>query len=207
MAITSGNSINTQNTLVFIDGKNLVCRFQKMAEEKNIILDIAENDNFLKKRRIEYEQNKFVWSRIIKIDFPELGHNKKFDVIRAYYYTFCDPNNSNGLSEKISKIPISSNNQLTLNPIVLHGIKANRNFKGDDIQICIDSIEHAINSNVEAFYFFTGDGDFLPLIEKLQKMGRYVFVAAFSSGLNDKLKIKPDFFSCLDRKFGFLDKT
>lgn len=198
--MTISTNFNIQNSLIFIDGKNLVCRFQEMIKEKNVTID----DDFKKNYFIEHDKDKFIWSRGMEIDFPNLGLNKRFDIIRAYYYTFCDQNYLYELSEKISSIQISKKNYLTLNPIILHGTKASRDFKGDDIRICIDSIEHAINSNIEAFYFFTGDGSFLPLIEKLQEMGKYVFIAAFSSGLNKNLKIKSDFFSYLDEKFGLI---
>jgi uncharacterized LabA/DUF88 family protein len=196
MGIYGGHPPTLIDSIVFIDGKNLVCRFQEMAEEKSIRI----SNEYLTEKNIEYVKDKFVWSKAMNFTFPALGM-KKFDVIRAYYYTFCNPQHYEELSKKISLTQIENRRALTLNPVILNGLNKQRNFKGDDIKICIDSIEHALNSNIQTFYFVTGDGDFLPLIEKIQKMGKYVFVTAFSKGLNENLKIKADFFHLLDSYF------
>jgi len=44
-----------------------------------------------------------------------------------------------------------------------------------DMEICIDT-HQALQENVRTFIFFTGDGDFAPLYEKLIRLGRQVIV-------------------------------
>jgi uncharacterized protein (TIGR00288 family) len=55
-----------------------------------------------------------------------------------------------------------------------------------DVGMAIDAIRFA--SSVDAIILATGDGDFIPLIEYLQSMGKQVEVVSFGRSASGKLK-------------------
>jgi uncharacterized LabA/DUF88 family protein len=55
--------------------------------------------------------------------------------------------------------------------------------------------------HAEAIWIFSGDGDFIQLIEEVVHSGKVAYVSAFSSGLNSDLPIVVDEFLSLDKYF------
>ncbi|MDD3487779.1 MAG: NYN domain-containing protein [Candidatus Pacebacteria bacterium] len=71
--------------------------------------------------------------------------------------------------------------------------------KGDwDVGLAIDAVRLA--SNVDAFVLITGDGDFIPLVEYLRALGKYVEVMAFGKTTSFHLKEIVDEYLDLDSK-------
>jgi len=70
-----------------------------------------------------------------------------------------------------------------------------------DIQIIIDVMRHTFSQSYDVIYLFSGDGDYLPLIEEVMRQGKQVYISAFSSGLNEKLISRVDMFTPLDEDF------
>ena len=77
----------------------------------------------------------------------------------------------------------------------------NRSGKGVDIQMSVDILSNTYQNNLDTVYLMSGDGDYEPLIRECQRMGKQVYVAAFSSGLNPSLSLIADRFFDLDRNF------
>ena len=57
----------------------------------------------------------------------------------------------------------------------IEGKKMYRRKCDFDMEICID-VHEALQENIRSFIFFTGDGDFAPLYEKLIHLGKQVIV-------------------------------
>ncbi len=94
-----------------------------------------------------------------------------------------------------------------LYPILFKKDRINAKAKGVDIQLTVDVLSHVYQDNVDIICFFSGDGDYLPVLEEAQHSGKQVFVAAFSNGLNPKLKQKADYFNSLDDIFFDMSKA
>ena len=62
----------------------------------------------------------------------------------------------------------------------------------------VDILTNSYQDNIDTVFLIAGDGDYIPLIEEVQRLGKQVFVAALSSGLSPALKTKADIFRDLD---------
>jgi len=181
-----------KRVMLFIDGKNLAERFKEVQGSKKIDVALAKS--------LKQKSDYFLW-REGNIRFPTIPCNL-FEIVRANYYTVCKKTGVEVLSELIRNTRVKCSDQFFLYPVIISFNSRDRNPKGDDIKLCIDALHHASNSNADIFYLFTGDGDFVPLVEEIQRMGKLVFLAAFSSGLNPNLKEKADYFFDLDPIYG-----
>jgi uncharacterized LabA/DUF88 family protein len=60
-------------------------------------------------------------------------------------------------------------------------------------------LSHAFLDNYDVAVLVAGDGDYLPLVREVQRLGKRVYVAFFeSSGLNPELSLVADGFHALD---------
>ena len=181
--------------MVFVDGENLVHRFQGMCESG-------------RKRREEvvHEKDVLAWTHLaIK---PRLNQ-----VIRATYYTYVKGNEERQreINEKIKELRIQQYNVpgatyashgliKHLHPRTFRKIK-DRKSKGVDIQMTVDILTNVHMNNLDAVYLVSGDGDYKPVVEEAMRNGKHVFIAALSSGLNKDLRFLGDDFIDLDQYF------
>jgi uncharacterized LabA/DUF88 family protein len=70
-----------------------------------------------------------------------------------------------------------------------------------DLNISIDFMRFAYNSNIHILVLLTGDSDFVPLVTEGMRLGKQVYVGAFSSGLGQELCHSCDEFISLDDVF------
>jgi uncharacterized LabA/DUF88 family protein len=146
----------------------------------------------------------FVWH-------PSITDDAYFDFIRLNYYT-----SITGALEKVeelknyicsvqfdyqSDIGSETKCQGNLVPHVFHKSKKNLKARNVDLQISIDLLRAAHLPSVDAIYLFSGDGDYVPLLQEAARHGKEIWVAAFSSGMNSKLKQVADTFVPLDNFF------
>ena len=68
----------------------------------------------------------------------------------------------------------------------IEGKKIYRRKCDFDMEICID-VHEVLQRDVRSFIFFTGDGDFAPLYEKLIRLGRQVIVVYSPSHLGREI--------------------
>ena len=177
-----------QNMMVFIDGENLVMRFQEMCKQHT------------KKDTVYHHPDIFVWERgAIK---PDL-HN----VVRATYYTYVVGTEDKILEEseiikslEFNKHPDSPMPNY-LQPCIFKKPSKGAKAKGVDIQLTVDILIHTYQNNLDAVYLISGDGDYFPVIQEVVRKGKQVYLAALSSGLNPKLKTSVDVFIDLDSVF------
>jgi len=64
----------------------------------------------------------------------------------------------------------------------------------------VDILTHVFRNNIDIVYLVSGDGDYLPVLQEAVRIvkGKQVYVAAFSSGLNESLVTIADKFRLLD---------
>jgi uncharacterized LabA/DUF88 family protein len=67
--------------------------------------------------------------------------------------------------------------------------------KGVDIALTKDMLSHAFRDNYKIAVLVAGEGDYLPVVQEVQRLGKLVFLLFFENeGLNPKLKLAADNF-------------
>ena len=172
--------------MVFIDGEGVAIRGAEL----------------LKRWELHPCDGPFYW-RDSLLWFPDFNHNQFLraaggattpaTALRSTYYTSVQ-----GSSEDRARVE-ERIFELGLQGAVFQKPKG-RESKGVDIQLARDLLVHAFERNFDACVLMAGDGDFVPLVEEVQRRGRVVIVAFFESqGLSPELRRAGDGFSSLDR--------
>ena len=189
---------NLGRMMVFVDGENLVLRFQAMLNEGRKIREDAN---------IKHEKDIYVWSPYFTVK-PGLNQ-----VIRAYYYTYAfgDEARLRHIKDQIKSMQSGQYQEHgahsaigklinQLYPIVFKKERGKK-AKGVDIQLTVDILSNVYKDNVDSIYLVSGDGDYKPVLEEAIRHGKHVFVAALSNGLNQELKYIADRFIDLDNYY------
>lgn len=181
---------NLQRMMLFIDGENIVFRYQAMKDK-----------GFIPHKNVVHKPDVYVWST--KISMP----GQKCHVIRAYYYTSVSGDNDK-IEEVVEQIKslgiipgLPPGSAFTLYPIVYKKPRQSDKTKGVDIRMTTDILTHVYQDNLDVAYLFTGDGDYVPVVNEVIRRGKMVYIAAFSDGLNPKLKQTIDGYQNLDSIF------
>lgn len=173
--------------MVFIDGENLVFNFQKFKDNWGVYDDIL------------HKKDVYVWRE------SSLDDLKQIEVIRAFYYTYMVGNDEmySNIIEEIKSLEFNQNSLSiipnNIMPCVFKKLKKEKNTKGVDIKMTVDILTNIYHDNLDIVYLMSGDGDYVPIIEEAQRWGKLVYLAAFSNGLNKKLKNIVDKFIDLDK--------
>lgn len=174
--------------MVFIDGENLVHRFQHMVTKGWVPHT----------RDLAHIPDSVIWHSGFSID------GMTHEILRATYYTYVvgDTSRVEEVEAQIRGLPFNRHrnsplpNQLT--PRVFKKEKKTAKSKGVDIAMVVDILVHVHAGNLDTVLLLSGDGDYIPVMTEVQRSGKQCYVAAFSDGLNPKLPIVADAFSCLD---------
>jgi len=67
--------------------------------------------------------------------------------------------------------------------------------------LTVDILINSYRNNLDTVYIITGDGDFVPVLEEVKRLGKRIYVAAFSSGLHPRIRAVADRFVDLDGCF------
>jgi len=86
-------------------------------------------------------------------------------------------------------------------PIVYKKAKKEQKSRAVDINITVDALRAVTNGSAGMVRIFSGDADFVPVVEELMRLGATVAISALSSGLSPKLETCADSFALLDAKF------
>ncbi len=173
----------TRRIMVFADGENLVGRYQAMLDQGYVPRD----DMF-------HEKDVAVWTP----GYTNLARDH--EIIRVTYYTYMvgSVEKIDSMKESIKTLRFTSHMSSplpdTVTPCIFKKEAKSRKTKGVDIQICIDILNHVHRNNVDAILLLSGDGDYEPLIDEVLRSGVQVYLSAYESGLNPRLKYKVDRF-------------
>lgn len=177
----------------FIDGENLVFRYQAMLEEGYISHPCKPQGN------THYLPDTYLWSAAISVPW-----NSNSELVRANYYTsVC------GDSEKLEEVADSIKGILKnapqgvtcLFPTVMKKSRKREKAKGVDIQMVVDILSNVYQNTIDTVCIFSGDGDFAPVLDEVRHAGKRVILFAFSSGFSRLLRHKADEVLFLDNMF------
>jgi len=172
--------------MCFIDGENLVFRYQEMCKA-------GEKPN---NGSIKHIPDVFIWH-------PHLYGDDR-NLVRVNYYT-----SAVGTDEKIDEIR-EEVGKIVVNPAgygrrvcahVFKKPKSSNKAKLVDITLSIDALGHVHRDQVDCVFLFSGDGDFVPLVKEIMRNGKQVVIDALSSGLNPEMRRIGDQFIDIDRWF------
>lgn len=166
-------------TMVFVDGENLVLRYQSMAKLRRPTSHVA------------HHRDVFVWKPLPLYALSLFD----MDVVRASYYT-----SMVGGDDELERVTKTIEDQAFWEGNTVPVLQAHV-FKRDagenksrivDLPIMLDALHHAHEDNADHFALFTGDADLLPLVKTLMREGKEVTVFAFSEGLSPELEAASD---------------
>lgn len=166
-----------RKVMFFIDGENVVCRYQSTQKKDTSKQSICSF----------HEPDVYVWQPLNGIpDEPQYQN----EVIRAYYYTSVtgDDIKISNVSNSLRNTRILAEKPQTLYPVVLKKERKGDKAKGVDIQMTVDILSHVFQNNVDTVCLFSGDGDYLPVVREVINRGKKIFIGAFSDGLSPTLK-------------------
>jgi uncharacterized LabA/DUF88 family protein len=187
--------MSIEQTLIFVDGENLVYRYQEMLA----LGHVPRPDNV-------YIKDCFVWNQRVLDDHL-------WRVKRLSYYTSVvgDDNKLREVREKISETQFVCTTGKTAEstsirngqivPFVRKKSARSRKESICDIAISVDVMRACYRDHAETIWIFSGDGDFVQLIAEVVHSGKCAYVSAFSSGLNDEIRYVVDEFLPLDKHF------
>jgi len=185
----TGPNPSYKRMMVFIDGENLVFRFQEMDKINTRLSGLF------------FEKDIFVWHP------NTIKSTDQLEILRATYYTYAvgDDLRINELNTNIKELTFQKDGRSALpnflKPVVFKkNIKGIKN-KGVDIKMAVDILSNVYNNNLDVVYLVSGDGDYLPVIKEILRHGKQVYLAAFSNGLNKKLLNYVDNYYCLDNVY------
>lgn len=183
MPVFTGGPDPAHTWMAFVDGENLAIQGKKVAADNGITLIEGEN----------YRKDVYVWLPKTKAT-TRIGHAAAPTPIfrfatRAYYYTSLV-----GSDEDITSVRRSLR-ELGFDPQVFKRKASQRKSKGVDIALTKDMLSHAFLDHYEVAVLIAGDGDYVPLVEQVKRLGKPVFVWFFENyGLQDELKLASDWF-------------
>jgi len=177
--------------ILFVDGENLVMRYQAMkAAGRTPHPDVA------------HVQDTYVWtdgiSQLVSGGFARV----------CYYSTVVG---DDVLAERIRGEIASQFHGFGVHPhpttkyqpvpFVFKKAARSEKTRTVDIQIVIDIMRAATQASFGPLVLASGDGDYLPVLAEAMRLGKQVVVAAFSSGINPLIPRSVDKFISLDHYF------
>jgi uncharacterized LabA/DUF88 family protein len=178
-----------ERVMLFIDGDNLLARFQSLLREGRTPLE-----------SVTHVPDRILWS--VTDENVPLQFN--FDIIRATYYVSVagDGPALNEVSAALRKMPVCrSTNRARLFPRVFRKDVGTMKAKAIDTQLAVDAVTHILSDNLDVLYLLTGDGDFAPVLEVAIKAGKKTWLGAFSGSVSSRLLDLTDEAISLDRLY------
>jgi NYN domain len=175
--------------MAFVDGENFTIRAQQVAVNKGLTFVEGEY----------YHRDVFVWFPNVPgraALFPQPPLKLQPSAIRSHYYA-----SSTGDEPKLASIR-EALWKLGFHPEVFKRDSGTKRSKGVDIALAKDFLCNAFNDNYDVAVLFAGDGDYVPMVEEVKRMGKVVYVAAFyESGLSPTLRLASDECFGIDKFF------
>jgi uncharacterized LabA/DUF88 family protein len=172
--------------MMFVDGENLTFRAQSLAKDKGIPLQ--EGPYYMRDVLVWLPEREATTRLLYNENGPEelqlLG-------VRAYYYT-----STIGDEDKIRSVK-QTLWDIGFQPEVFKKPKRQDRTKGVDIALATDLLGNAYRDNYDAAVLIAGDGDYVPLVEEVKRLGKVVHVAFFGEkgdGLSPELRLASDRF-------------
>jgi hypothetical protein len=159
--------------------------------------DVAATQEYAKHAGLDlvegpyYRKDTFLWlkglpgtTNLANPMYPLQAH-----AVRGYYYTSLvgDPDKLRGVEATLK--------DLGFTPRVFSRLKGQSKAKGVDITLATDLLGHAFRDHFAAALLIAGDGDYVPLVEEVKRLGKLLYVGFLENhGLSAELKIVADDF-------------
>lgn len=173
------NDPHLRRWMLFVDGENFTIRAQKVAEANDIKLTEGSH----------YMHDVFVWlPGLAATQDTTQGYLRlQPQATRSFYYTSVlgDEQRLQDVRRKLR--------ELGFNPEVFK--KSKDKAKGVDIALSIDLLLNASANSYDVAVLIAGDGDYVPLVEAVKRLGKVVYLVFFKrTGLSDDLWMAADAF-------------
>lgn len=175
--------------MLFVDGENFTIRAQKLAQPDQ---PLVEGRYYKRDCYVWYPD----WAATGRLKYePEVDLRQH--ALRAYYYTSL-------VGDDLAIADVRRRLwELGFTPEVFKRGADQQKSKGVDIALCKDVLSHAFQDHYDAAVLIAGDGDYVPLVEEVKRLGKLVYVWFFAQeGLNPALRLAADRF--FDLSEGFL---
>lgn len=195
--------------MIFVDGENFALRGQDFAKASGITLEPGpywQPDVFLWMPGVDAELPLYTDVEE-RMHFPpyrfSLGRDRgvsqpvRTDIRsdRAHYFTAVTGDDDALMDTKLAL------HELNFQPEVFKKVKGSRS-KGVDISLTTAMLSHAYQGNYEVAYLLAGDGDYVPLVEEVRRLGRMVIIVFFAEhGLKPALRVAGNRFIDISDKF------
>ena len=175
---------------MYVDGENLAIRAKEFAGLRGLTLTTGPH----------YSPDVFVWfpgvfANQALTNTPAAQLQVQDHAIRSYYYTSVkgDEDRVNATRESLW--------HLGFQPEVFKKVSATR-AKGVDIALSRDMLRDAFMDNYDVALLIAGDGDYVPLVSEVKRLGKVVYVGFFeNTGMSQELRLNADRFFSLDLFF------
>jgi uncharacterized LabA/DUF88 family protein len=178
--------------MLFVDGENLAIRAAAVAESRGIALSEGPH----------YKKDVFVWmpglSATHVLTQPQKGNTLEKYAARAHYYASLVGSDETVLDVRRALRAIG------FQPLVFKKPSKQKKSKGVDVTLTKDLLVNAFHNNYDVAVIMAGDGDYVPVVEELKRMGRTVYVTFFTepvAGLSEELRLSCDKFFTLSPTF------
>jgi hypothetical protein len=179
-----------RRVMAFADGENLARRYE----------DTLKAGAKPRPDGIVHVPGSLIWHPT----FTWAAHIGLHEILRTTYYTSMvgSPQQLDSLRDQIKGLTFQQGRWSELpnnvTPEVFQRDKGTQRSKGVDITLVVDALTQAHSNAVDTILLLSGDGDYLPLLREIRRSGKQVYLSAFESGLNAKLRHEADHVYILD---------
>ncbi|MFN9807001.1 MAG: NYN domain-containing protein [Betaproteobacteria bacterium] len=185
-------------TLIFVDGENLVFRYQEMLAAGRI----PHTDTV-------HIPDCFVWN-------PRVLNDHMWNLKRISYHTSVigDDQRVREVRNRIAATTFACKTGVVggsagafttrsgqLVPFVRKKSARARKESVCDVALTVEVLRACYRDHAKIIWLFSGDSDFVPLLNEVVHSGKTAYVSALSSGLSDDLPLAVDEYLPLDKYF------
>ena len=131
-----------------------------------------------------------------EIDFKRLlnEYESRSNLVRAYYYTvMIEDRESSSIKPLIDWLDYNGFEVVSKQAKEFDDGEGRRKIKRSmNVEIAVDALE--LSNHIDHIVLFSGDGDFRPLVEAVQRRGVHVTVVSPLSMISDELRRQADVF-------------
>ena len=169
--------------MMFVDGENFMYRGLAVAKEAGLRLPSCDY----------YRPDAFLWIPGTNPVEAFTGDSRELllhpQSIRSHYYTSV-------VGDDAARVEVRRILRgIDFDPHVFKKPRQDAKSKGVDIALTTDVLSHAFMGNYDVAVIIAGDGDYIPLVEEVKRLGKLVFGCFFGEqGLNPEFRLTCDAF-------------
>ncbi|NGX57570.1 MAG: hypothetical protein K940chlam3_00463 [Chlamydiae bacterium] len=180
----------------FVDGENFVHQGSKfLAKHFNCPEELDVSSPFFLKEHFLWLPAQGGWSAVtnynLSAHWPSARkeNSQTPEAIRAYYYTVVS-----GDKDKVVPATEKTIWEIGFTPRVLWKKKGKMKSKAVDSSISVDMLSAAYENQFDLVEIWTGDADYIPLVNAVKRLGKIVVCCFFNEdyGLSQELRIACD---------------